>query len=332
MESTTIVPEEIAAAAGAMGDAFEVVEVEAAAVAAAEEEFEELEESTGDAEEEDDEDDDEEDEEEDDDDDDEETEDHVVTIVEKKELATTPPPPISTPTTTTTTTSAPTPTKGEKAQTTVTVAATTVTGTTGAGGGAGMAVAQGLAAGAGPRLRVKLTGIQPSTTKETLVRVFGKFGSLMWVTVMSTGTEPPFGLAVFKMEQDAATAAREIDGAEIDGAVVHTVLHAPPARLAKPPKVLPAGPRLRLRVDGVAATTTQEALGRAFARVGNVSHTRIISSPTGPFGLVDFATEQDALTAAGEMEGKEFDGSILRISVQSVPVKAPKVQKSPKRT
>lgn len=74
----------------------------------------------------------------------------------------------------------------------------------------------------------------------------------------------------------------------------------------------------KLFVGGLAWGTTNDTLGQAFAQFGNVVSAAVItdkfSGKSKGFGFVEMSTEEEAQTAARELNGKEIDGRSVSVS------------------
>lgn len=74
----------------------------------------------------------------------------------------------------------------------------------------------------------------------------------------------------------------------------------------------------KLYVGGLPYSVSETQLQELFSRFGTVESTRIITDQmTGRsrgFGFVEMSTQQEAETAAGELNGKDFEGRSLTVN------------------
>ncbi|CAH2054532.1 unnamed protein product [Thlaspi arvense] len=101
-----------------------------------------------------------------------------------------------------------------------------------------------------------------------------------------------------------------------------------------------ASPSSKLFIGGLSWSVDEQSLKDAFSSFGEVSEVRIAydkgSGRSRGYGFVDFAEEDDALSAKHAMDGKGLLGRPLRISfalarVRGGPVVVPRFGKQPKR-
>ncbi|CAN8260067.1 unnamed protein product [Cochlearia groenlandica] len=97
-----------------------------------------------------------------------------------------------------------------------------------------------------------------------------------------------------------------------------------------------ASPSSKLFIGGLSSSVDEQSLKDAFSSFGKVSEVRIAydkeSGRSKGFGFVDFAEEDNALSAKHAMDGKGFLGRSLRISfaverVRGGPVVVPRFGK-----
>lgn len=74
----------------------------------------------------------------------------------------------------------------------------------------------------------------------------------------------------------------------------------------------------KLYVGNLSFNTTDQDLVTAFSEIGNVASARIIidreSGRSKGFGFVEMEQDNDALTAASELNGKQFMGRALTVN------------------
>src|SRR4051794_34402910 len=74
----------------------------------------------------------------------------------------------------------------------------------------------------------------------------------------------------------------------------------------------------KLFVGGLSWGTDDEALRQAFSKYGEIAEAKVITDrETGRsrgFGFVSFASDNDAMTAMQEMDGKELDGRTIKVN------------------
>lgn len=75
----------------------------------------------------------------------------------------------------------------------------------------------------------------------------------------------------------------------------------------------------KLYVGGIPYSTTEAALGEAFAKAGSVTSTAIIidrmTGRSKGFGFVEMATEDEAQKAIDMFNGQDFEGRKLTVNV-----------------
>jgi RNA recognition motif-containing protein len=74
----------------------------------------------------------------------------------------------------------------------------------------------------------------------------------------------------------------------------------------------------KLFVGGLSWNTNEDSLRDGFSRFGNIEEAKVITDrETGRsrgFGFVTFASDDDAQSAIGEMDGQEFDGRSIKVN------------------
>jgi RNA recognition motif-containing protein len=74
----------------------------------------------------------------------------------------------------------------------------------------------------------------------------------------------------------------------------------------------------KLFVGGLSWGTDDEALRQAFSKFGEIAEAKVITDrETGRsrgFGFVSFASDNDAMSAMQEMDGKQLDGRTIKVN------------------
>jgi cold-inducible RNA-binding protein len=74
----------------------------------------------------------------------------------------------------------------------------------------------------------------------------------------------------------------------------------------------------KLFVGGLSWGTDDEGLRNAFSKFGQIDEAKVITDrETGRsrgFGFITFASDNDAMTAISEMDGKELDGRSIKVN------------------
>eukprot|EP00611_Tribonema_gayanum_P017775 TRINITY_DN3063_c0_g1_i1.p1 TRINITY_DN3063_c0_g1~~TRINITY_DN3063_c0_g1_i1.p1 ORF type:complete len:380 (+),score=107.75 TRINITY_DN3063_c0_g1_i1:75-1214(+) len=183
------------------------------------------------------------------------------------------------------------------------------------------------------------------TTADQLESRFAEYGTISDLTVVTdrdTGNSRGFGFITYSSAAEAAAAADNLDGAEVDGRTIRVNISRP--RAERNTFSEGGGNNFRsgggggdaavdsskLFVGNLGWDTTSEDLQQAFAQYGDVVDAKVVTDrETGNsrgFGFVTFQSTEAAENAIGGMDGMELDGREIRVNISQP--KKPRFQDS----
>ena len=166
-----------------------------------------------------------------------------------------------------------------------------------------------------------------SMTDERLEDVFGKFGPVLSVKVMTdeSGKSKGFGFVRFQYHEDAQKAVDEMDGKELDDTTIYVSRAQRKKERQKElqqkldemkQNKLTQDQSVNLYVKNLADDIDDERLSKEFSPFGTVTRAKVMMKDgrTKGFGFVGFSSREEATKAVAEMNGRILSSKPLYVS------------------
>ncbi|KAJ1915370.1 hypothetical protein H4219_004355 [Mycoemilia scoparia] len=165
-----------------------------------------------------------------------------------------------------------------------------------------------------PTRSIWVGNLDPALSSEELIAKFGKYGRVESLRLLP---DRQCAFVNFMRLEDAISAREEMQGGRLGNCIVRVNYGKGENYASSDAQAMQ--PTRALWIGNISSSTTPQILEEFFSKFGTIESARVLSHKN--CGFVNFEKLEDAVRAKQDINGKELQGSIVRIGYAKEPVK-----------